>query len=186
MSGDDKLTPCLIEIKCLDNDHGYVPLVINTSRSFPHSLITGFVTRLTRRVPLVEQELLTLPEHLSLPPVFTGVRVTRSLVLYVCFVDRCLSFCTFSFCHCVVCSSSIYDSDCPFGIFKLFLRICWIVPKKYLLFLDQTILLHFRSSIDRPLNLPQYPERKYIINNWGLMKKKLFWMKWCLFYFYLI
>jgi len=48
------------------NDYGYVPLVVNTSRSFPHSrLITGFVTRLTRRVPLVEQELLTLPEHLS-------------------------------------------------------------------------------------------------------------------------
>jgi hypothetical protein len=30
-------------------------------------------------------------------PVFSRVRVTRSLVLYVCFVDRCLSFCTFSF-----------------------------------------------------------------------------------------
>ena len=30
-------------------------------------------------------------EHLSSPPVFSGVRVTRSLVLYVCFVDRCLS-----------------------------------------------------------------------------------------------
>ena len=27
------------------------------------------------------------------PPVFSGVRVTRSLVLCVCFVDRCLSFC---------------------------------------------------------------------------------------------
>ena len=38
----------------------------------------------------------------------SGVRDTRSLVLYVCFVDRCLSFCTFSFGHCVVCSSSIY------------------------------------------------------------------------------
>ena len=38
----------------------------------------------------------------------SGVCVTRSLVLYVCFVDRCLSFCTFSFGHCVVCSSSIY------------------------------------------------------------------------------
>ena len=38
----------------------------------------------------------------------SGVRVTRSLVLYVCFVDRCLSFCTFSFGYCVVCSSSIY------------------------------------------------------------------------------
>jgi hypothetical protein len=72
---------------CVTNDHGYVPLVVNTSRSFPHSwLITGFVTRLTRRVPLVEQELLTLPEHLSSSLVFSGVRVTRSLVLYVCFV----------------------------------------------------------------------------------------------------
>ncbi len=68
-----------------------------------------FVTRLTRRVPLVEQELLILPEHLSSPPVFSGVSVTRSLVLYVCFVDSCLSFCTFSFDHCVVCSSSIYE-----------------------------------------------------------------------------
>ena len=49
-----------------------------------------------------------LPEHPSSPPVFSGVRVTRSLVLCVCFVDRCLSFCLFSFGHCVVCSSSIY------------------------------------------------------------------------------
>ena len=31
-----------------------------------------------RRVPLVEQELLTLVEHLSSPPVISGVRVTRS------------------------------------------------------------------------------------------------------------
>ena len=70
----------------------------------------------------MEQELLLLPEHLSSSPVFSRVRVTRSLVLYVCFVDRCLSFCIFSFGHCVVCSS-IYDSYCPFGIFKLFLQV---------------------------------------------------------------
>jgi hypothetical protein len=37
-------------------------------------------------------------------PVFSGVRVTRSLVLYICFVDRCWSFCTFPPPHCVVCS----------------------------------------------------------------------------------
>ena len=37
----------------------------------------------------MEQELLTLSEHLCPPPVFSGVRVSRSLVL---FVDRCLSF----------------------------------------------------------------------------------------------
>ena len=30
------------------------------------------------------------------------------LRLCVCFVDRCLSFCPFSFGYCVVCSSSIY------------------------------------------------------------------------------
>jgi hypothetical protein len=72
----------------------------------------------TKRLPLMEQELPTLRNT----PVFSGVRVPRSLVLCVCFVDRSLSFCTFSFGQCVVCSSSIYDSDYPFGIFKLFLQ----------------------------------------------------------------
>ena len=49
-------------------------------------------------VPLVEQDLITFPENLSSPPVFSGVRVTRSLVLCVCFVDRCLSFFFWSLC----------------------------------------------------------------------------------------
>ena len=40
--------------------------------TFPRSwLITEFVTRITRRLSLVEQELLTIPEHLSSPPVFS-------------------------------------------------------------------------------------------------------------------
>jgi hypothetical protein len=91
---------------CVTNDHGYVPLVVNTSRSFPHSrLITGFVTRLTRRVPLVEQELLTLPEHLSSPRIFSGVRVTLSLVLCVMFGRSLFVLLSFSFGHCVVCPS---------------------------------------------------------------------------------
>jgi hypothetical protein len=65
---------------CVTNYHGYVPLVANISRSFPHSrLISGFVTRLTQQVPLVEQELFTLPEHLSSPPVFSEVRVSYHL-----------------------------------------------------------------------------------------------------------
>jgi hypothetical protein len=37
--------------------------------------------------------------HLSSPSVFSGVRVTRSLVLCVCVVYLCLSFCTFYFGH---------------------------------------------------------------------------------------
>ena len=53
------------------------------------------------------------PEHLSSHLVFSGVRVTRSLVLCVCFVDRCLSFCPFSFGHCVFCSSSLYGFWLP-------------------------------------------------------------------------
>ena len=67
-------------------------------RSFPHSwLITGFVTRWTRLVSLVEQDLPTLPGHLSSPPGFSEVCFTWSFVLYVCFVDHFLSFCTFFF-----------------------------------------------------------------------------------------
>jgi hypothetical protein len=55
------------------NDQGYLPLVVNTSRSFPRSwIITGVVTRIMRRVYLVEQELLTLPEHLSSSPFLVG------------------------------------------------------------------------------------------------------------------
>jgi hypothetical protein len=116
---------------CDTNDHGYVPLVVNNSRSFPRSwLITGFVTRLTSRVSLVEQELLTLPEHPRSYPGFSGVRVTRSLVLYVCFVDCCLFFCTFLLA--IVLSVLRYtDSDYPFGIFKLFFlgyyQVCYFV-----------------------------------------------------------
>jgi hypothetical protein len=56
----------------------------------------------------VEQELLTLPKHLISLPVVSGFRVTRFLVLCVCFAYRRLCFCTFSFGHCVVNSSSIY------------------------------------------------------------------------------
>jgi hypothetical protein len=57
-------------------------------------------------------ELLTLQEHLSSTPVFSGVRVTRSIVLWVWFVDRCLALCTISSGHCVVCSS-IYGFRLP-------------------------------------------------------------------------
>ena len=58
------------------------------------------------------------------------------LVLYVCFVDRCLSFCTFPFGHCVVCSSSIYGFWLPLWYLQTLLancccllgaaaRVCW-------------------------------------------------------------
>ena len=80
------------------------------------------VTRLTRQVSLVEQELLTLPEHPSSAPVFSGVRVTRSLVLYVCLL---IVVCPFVFFYLTIVLSGLpryTDSDYPFGIFKLFFQ----------------------------------------------------------------
>jgi hypothetical protein len=38
-------------------------------------------------------------------PGFSGVRVTLSVVLCVCFADRCLYFRPFTFGHCVICPS---------------------------------------------------------------------------------
>ena len=45
-------------------------------------------------------------------PVFNGVRVARSLVLYVCVVDCCLSFCTFLATIVVSVLLRYTDSDC--------------------------------------------------------------------------
>ena len=48
-------------------------------------------------LPIVEQELLTRPNHLSSSPVFRGVLVVKSLVFLGVFDIYCLSFCLFSF-----------------------------------------------------------------------------------------
>jgi hypothetical protein len=94
---------------CQGGKHSARPKGECTSHHFLLSMqYTHLYYSCTRRAQLVEQELPTIPEHLNSPPTFSGVCVTRSLVLCVCFVDHCLSFCTFSFGHCVVCSSSIY------------------------------------------------------------------------------
>jgi hypothetical protein len=66
---------------------------------------------------LVEQELLTLPEHMSPSSVFSGVRVTRSLV-FMCMFCRSL-FVLLYFFFWPLCWFT--DSDYPFGIFILFL-----------------------------------------------------------------
>ena len=132
--------------RCLYFD-GCGPVVVNTSRSFPHSwLITGFVSRLTRREPLVEQELRTLLDHLSSPPIFSGVRVARSLVLCVCFVERCLSF----FCWPLCC---------------LFFFDLWI---------QTTTLVSTNSSLDNLLNSWHY--RRHVLLFIVACFVILFWM----------
>ena len=59
------------------------------------------------RVPHVEYELLTIPEHMSLPPVFSGVRAARS---YVFCVVICRSFFVLlSFFVYPLCCLSVFD-----------------------------------------------------------------------------
>jgi len=55
-----------VQCICITNDQWYVPFVLITIWSFPHSwFITWFVTRVIWRVPHVEQEVLTLPNVFS-------------------------------------------------------------------------------------------------------------------------
>ena len=89
--------------------------------------------------PLISHAATLLP----VPSVFSGVRVTRSLVVYVCFVDRCLSFCTFSFGHCVVCSSSIYGFWLPLWYLQTLLVLLYFFfwPLCCLFFFDIRFLI---------------------------------------------
>ena len=90
----------------------------------------------------MEQELLTLPRAHEFTPGFYWVRVTRSLVLCVCFVDRCLSFCTFSFGHCLDFSSLIYGFWLPL----------WY-PQTLLKFIDRK---QFHPAIRSPMPMIDY------------------------------
>ena len=69
----------------------------------------------------MEQELLTLPEHMNAPRVFGGVRVARSLVL--CVVDRCLSFCYFFLAIVFSVLFRFAASDYPFVSLKMKLTL---------------------------------------------------------------
>ena len=57
----------------------------------------SFCLTVIRRVSHVEQELVSLPEHLNSPQIFDGFRVARSLFFFL-----------FSFDNCNVCPFSIY------------------------------------------------------------------------------
>jgi hypothetical protein len=63
------------------------------------------------------RELLLVTKHLNSPLVFSGICVIRFLVLCVCFVDCCLSLCSFHFTIVLSVLLLFTDSDYPFGIF---------------------------------------------------------------------
>ena len=86
--------------------------------------------------------------------VFSEVRDTRSLVLYVCFVDRCLSFCPFSFGHCVVCPSSIYGFWLPIWYLQTLLtfnKMMYALYQINMLSWIFIVLTHWNNS--RPVDI---------------------------------
>jgi hypothetical protein len=111
-----------------------VPITINVVSSNPAQARCTWCN-------IMEQELLTFPEHIFSPPVFSGVRVTRSIVLYVC-----LMFCRslfvllsfffwllycLSFGYCIICLLARFTaSDYPFGILDLRLLITPLVSQQ--------------------------------------------------------
>jgi hypothetical protein len=102
---------------CVTNNHQYVPFIVIYIRFFTNSwLNTVFVSRVTRRVPLVEQKLFT--------PVFSGVGVARSLVFCVMFCRSLLVRVSYFFLLAIVLYVLRFTaSDYPFGIFNIFLLI---------------------------------------------------------------
>ena len=60
-----------------------------------YARFTGFITRVTRRVSLVEEELFFLPEHLSSFSVISGIHVTPSFVLYAMFYKSLFALLSF-------------------------------------------------------------------------------------------
>jgi hypothetical protein len=76
----------LFSIKCFRGSCGLRKVWYDTNECLAATLDRQlFVTRVTRRVLLMEQELLAHPKHPRWPPVFSGVGVARSLVFNVLF-----------------------------------------------------------------------------------------------------
>jgi hypothetical protein len=72
-----------------------------------HNFGAYFVTRLTRQVSFVEQELPTLPEHLSSPPVFSGGSCYL-IFSFICMFCRSL-FVLLHFFFWLLCCLSFFD-----------------------------------------------------------------------------
>jgi hypothetical protein len=71
---------------------------------------------------------LTLPVHLSSPPVFSGVRVTPALFLYVCFVDRCCPLVFFLLA--IVLSVLLRHTDSDPNNFQLHCHFLNVIPEE--------------------------------------------------------
>jgi len=126
---------------------------INVIPSFTHLwLIIQFVARVTRRVPHVQQELLTPSGPHEFTPVFSGVRVARSLI----------------FCAII----TVCRWHCPSFFVLHFLITPLVSPKLFLCYLNRGLFLtrtYFGLHlliITRIFNNSNLTEHYLLIYNW--------------------
>jgi hypothetical protein len=103
-----------------------------------------FVTRVTRCVSPVEQELLTLPEYLTLSPVCSGFRVAPFYVFYVVFFYCCLSFGPFPLIPCAVFPSSIYRFWLTLWSLQTLLVVCFVQDQHTWVLIE---LIHWKKTV---------------------------------------
>jgi hypothetical protein len=88
----------LVSIKCFRGSCGLRKVWYDTNECLAATLDGQlFVTKVTRRVLLMEQEFLSHPKHPRWPPVFSGVCVDRSLVFSVLFCRSSIVLLSFFF-----------------------------------------------------------------------------------------
>jgi hypothetical protein len=90
----------------------------------------------------------------------------KSLVLCVYFVDRCLSFCTFSFGHCVVCSSSIYGFWWPLLHLQTLLITCLYYKDPHIMHMCVLTYITFTRSVKYILRISLRPSRPWSYGSW--------------------
>jgi hypothetical protein len=124
-------------------DHGYVPLVINTSRPLSIFMTYHQVYNYINTTGVTSGKGTAYPSGAPVfTPGFSGIRVTRSLVLCVCFVHLCLFFCPFFFWP--SCCLSFFDlqikitplissnSSHHLHISKHKTELCWLIKPIYM------------------------------------------------------
>ena len=97
-----KHTVCWIQIPICWMQTARMMWIQECCKSRKDNLVVMVIISLQTALFLIFIIQATLPEQLSSPLVLSGVLVTRSLVLCV-MLCSCLTFCPFSFGHCVVC-----------------------------------------------------------------------------------
>ena len=134
----------LVSIKCFRRSCGLKKVWYDTNECLAATLDGQlFVTRVTRRVLLMDQELLSHPKHPRWPPVFSGVCVARSLVFNVLFYRSLIVPLSFFF-FAIVLSVLLRftGSGYTFSIFNIFL--CVVLDD--LFFHSLFLLYHYKRT----------------------------------------